>query len=147
MKSKYYWLMGLGGAASVVLVSGLAMANFDKSPHRGNGGDHGASFKHEKGEEDQKHRRGFKSLFHAIDSNQDRQISLEEVNNMLKSRFASLDDDGNGQISLEEFSNRHLSMFEAVDANRDGLITRDEMKKHRHERQHERSEHQENHRS
>ena len=66
---------------------------------------------------------------------------------MLKSRFASLDDDGNGQISLEEFSNRHLSMFEAVDANRDGLITRDEMKKHRHERQHERSEHQENHRS
>ena len=49
MKSKYYWLMGLGGAASVVLVSGLAMANLDKSYHRGKGGDHSASHTHEKG--------------------------------------------------------------------------------------------------
>ena len=147
MKSKYYWLMGLGGAASVVLVSGLAMANLDKSHHRGKGGDHSASHKHEKGQNGQKYGRGFKSLFHAIDSNQDRQISLEEVNNMLKNRFASLDNDGNGQISLEEFSNRHLSMFEAVDANRDGLITREEMKEHRHNKQHERAWHQQKHRS
>ena len=31
MKSKYYWLMGLGGVMSVVLVSGLANAHWNRT--------------------------------------------------------------------------------------------------------------------
>ena len=133
MKSKYYWLIALTGALSVVTVSGFAHVNQNKQKAGSNiqsnqpleeQKDTGAAYKH---------RHGFKSLFHAIDSNQDRQISLEEVNQMLKSRFSGLDADGNGQISLDEFSNRHLSMFSAVDKDRDGLITRDEMRQHRRE--------------
>lgn len=142
MKSKYYWLMGLGGAMSVVLVSGLANANWrhtliGDSTNTQTGTQTGAQTGAETEKQTQhiqKHRHGFKPLFRAIDSNQDRQISLAEVNEMLKMRFSNLDDDADGLISLQEFSTRHLSLFDTVDKNNDGIITRDEIHQHRKER-------------
>jgi Ca2+-binding EF-hand superfamily protein len=138
MKSKYYWLMGLSGVMSVVLVSGLANANWrhtliSNNTNTQTGTQTGAETQKQT-QHIQKHRHGFKPLFRAIDSNQDKQISLEEVHDMLKMRFSNLDDDADGLISLQEFSTRHLSLFDTVDKNNDGIITRDEIHQHRKER-------------
>lgn len=134
MKSKYYWLMGLGGVMSVVLVSGFANAHWARTLTSDNTNTQSPAEADKHGHGSHKHRHGFKSLFHAIDSNQDRQISLSEVNDMLKMRFSNLDSDADGHISLQEFSDRHLSLFDKVDKNSDGIITRDEIHLHRKEK-------------
>ena len=134
MKSKYYWLIALTSALSVITVSGFAHVNQNKEKTASNIQSNQPLIEQKQKQTGHKYRHGFKALFHAIDSNEDRQISLAEVNEMLKSRFSGLDADGNGQISLDEFSNRHLSMFSAVDKDSNGLITREEMKQHRREK-------------
>ena len=134
MKSKYYWLMGLGGVMSVVLVSGLANAHWNRTLASDNTNAQSTPETGKKSQHTHKYQHGFKPLFRAIDSNQDRQISLKEVNDMLKMRFSNLDNDADGQISLQEFSDRHLSLFDMVDKNNDGIITRDEIHQHRKEK-------------
>ena len=134
MKSKYYWLMGLGGVMSVALVSGLANANWHRTLISDNTDAQTTAETNAHSHHTHKYRHGFKPLFRAIDSNQDRQISLKEVNEMLKMRFSNLDNDADGQISLQEFSNRHLSLFDKVDRNNDGVITREEIHQHRKEK-------------
>ena len=134
MKSKYYWLMGLGGVMSVALVSGLANANWHSTLVSDNTDAQTTPETDKKRPHAHKYRHGFKPLFRAIDSNQDRQISLKEVNEMLKMRFSNPDNDADGQISPQEFSDRHLSLFDKVDKNNDGIITRDEIHQHRKEK-------------
>ena len=134
MKSKYYWLIALTSTLSVITVSGFAHINQNKEKSSSNIQSNQPSLEQKQKHLGHKHQHGFKALFHAIDSNQDRQISLAEVNAMLKSRFSGLDADGDGHISLDEFSNRHLSMFSAVDKDNDSLITREEIEQHRREK-------------
>ena len=134
MKSKYYWLIALTSTLSVTTFSGFGDVNQNKEKSGRNIQSNQLLLEQKQKQTGHKHHHGFKALFHAIDSNKDRQISLAEVHEMLKYRFLGLDVDGDGHISLDEFSNRHLSMFSAVDKNNDGLITREEMKQHRREK-------------
>lgn len=90
------------------LIAGLASAAVDKHGKR-----HGHMGHH------------FKAKM--LDSNNDGNISKDELLAGNKIRFTKLDANGDGLLSVDEFNARLTAMFTKFDANGDGLLAGDEI--------------------
>ena len=66
---------------------------------------------------------------HLLDTNNDKEISLEEFNEESLNRFKNYDADNDGLITQEEFLSALSKRFKNIDTNSDGSIDRKEIKK------------------
>ena len=75
-----------------------------------------------------------KSMMHAqkLDTNDDGEISLDELTARQNHRFAKLDRDEDGTIEKHEFNARLITMFHRMDRDGDGVLRGDELPGHRY---------------
>ncbi|WP_293958832.1 EF-hand domain-containing protein [Sneathiella sp.] len=79
-------------------------------------------------------------MFERLDTNNDGELTFEEMTAKSTERFSKLDKDGNGTISVEEMTIRKKEFFDKLDVDGSGSISMEEAKAFRQKKHEDRKE-------